>query len=113
VIFKLSLEWLEIVDASKGPHNIFENAAISCFGASVEMDHLTIEKVHSNPILAYHSNIRLTNSQLHSAVTGDLINVKYGEGYVENCTFRGNEQVDTDAIDYDEVADGVIRNLHG
>ncbi|MCB0851988.1 MAG: lamin tail domain-containing protein, partial [Bacteroidetes bacterium] len=47
---------------------------------------------------------------LHSEVTGDLINVKYGYGRIDSCIFRGNDQVDTDAIDYDEVENGIIRN---
>jgi hypothetical protein len=47
---------------------------------------------------------------LHSSITGDLINVKYGKGFIDNCTFRGNSQPDTDAIDYDDVVNGVIKN---
>ncbi len=115
VIFKNTtsvshLYGLEITDASHGHHPIYENAAISAFHATVEMDNLVIEEVFSNPILAYYSDITLRNSQLHSAVTGDLINVKYGNGIVEDCIFRGNNQVDTDAIDFDEVENGIIRH---
>ena len=102
--------WLEIIDASNGPHPIYDNAAITAFQSDLELDHLTIVDVHSNPILGYYSNISLKNSQLHSRVTGDLINIKYGNGLIENCDFRGNDQVDTDAIDYDEVENGIIRN---
>ncbi|MFK7903893.1 MAG: CotH kinase family protein [Chitinophagales bacterium] len=103
------LNWLEIEDASKGKHPIHEKAAISAFYGSVDMNHLKIVDVFNDPIFAQYSNISLKNSQLHSRVTGDLINVKYGQGFVENCDFRGNNQVDTDAIDYDEVENGIIR----
>lgn len=102
--------WLEILDATKGVHPIYENAAISGFHAVLEIEHLKIEQVHGNPILTYYSDISLKNSQLHSKITGDLINVKYGKGFIENCDFKGNAQPDTDAIDYDEVENGVIRN---
>jgi len=104
------INWLEIIDADRGEHPIYNNAAISGFYADLDMENLTIENVFNNPILAYYSDISLKNSQLHSEVTGDLINVKYGNAFIENCTFRGNDQVDTDAVDYDEVENGIVRN---
>ncbi|MDF1699425.1 MAG: CotH kinase family protein [Saprospiraceae bacterium] len=103
-----SLNYLELDRASNGNHPIYENAAISVFHGQVEMDHITIIDVESNPILSYYSNVYLHNSNLHSKVTGDLINIKYGEGEVTNTIFRGNNQVDTDAIDYDGVTNGKI-----
>ncbi|MFT5764320.1 MAG: hypothetical protein ACI8VT_003066 [Saprospiraceae bacterium] len=102
--------WLEIIDASKGDHPIHEQAAISAFYANVFFNHIKIDDVFGNPIFAEYSNISLINSQLYSKITGDLINVKYGYGFIENCDFRGNDQLDTDAIDFDEVHNGVIRN---
>ncbi|MGK0364930.1 MAG: hypothetical protein ACI85O_001990, partial [Saprospiraceae bacterium] len=104
------INWSEVIDANRGEHPIYNNAAISGFYADLDMENVTIENVFGNPILAYYSDISLKNSQLHSDVTGDLINVKYGNAFIENCDFRGNDQVDTDAIDYDEVENGVIRN---
>lgn len=103
-----SLNHLEISKASNGNHPIYENAAISAFHSTVEMNKLTIVDVESNPILAYYSDIILRNSELHSKVTGDLINVKYGNGQVLNSSFRGNSEIDTDAIDFDGVMDGKI-----
>lgn len=102
------LEYVEVSRASNGEHPIYENAAISAFHASVNMDHLTIIDVESNPILTYYSDVELHNSTLHSKVTGDLINVKYGNGIVTNTIFRGNDQIDTDAIDFDGVENGSI-----
>lgn len=102
------LKYLEIRNASNGIHPVYENAAISAYHSNVEMDHITIEEVENNPILTYYSDIILENSSLHSKVTGDLINIKYGEGQVYNTTFRGNNQVDTDAIDFDGVTNGKI-----
>ena len=52
----------------------------------------------------------MKNSKLHSEITGDLINIKYGKGFVDSCEFVGNDMPDTDAIDYDDVENGVIRN---
>ncbi len=105
-----NLHWFEIKDATGASHPIYHNAAISAFKADVKMDHLTITEVHGNPILGYYASMELRNSRLHSKITGDLINVKYGQAHIDQCVFEGNQQVDTDAIDYDDVENGTIRN---
>ena len=105
-----SLKYTSLEAASQGPDPVFDIAAISAFDADLVLDHLTIENVKSNPITARYSDITLTNSKLHSEVTGDCINVKYGKARIENCQFLGNDQPDTDAIDYDGIEGGVIKN---
>jgi hypothetical protein len=104
------LKHVTVEDAYEGPDPALEYGAISTFNADLVMDNLTIVKVYSNPIICRFSDITLTNSTLHSEVTGDLINVKYGHGRIENCRFTGNANFDADAIDYDEVENGVVRN---
>lgn len=104
------LNYLNITNASNGPHPIYQNAAISAYYSKIAMDHLEIINVESNPILSYYSDVTLDNSTLYSKVTGDLINVKYGQGEVKNSIFRGNNQIDTDAIDFDGVTNGKIIN---
>jgi hypothetical protein len=109
------LSYVTIEDASRGPVPVRDVAAISAFKANLVLDNLVMEDVDDNPIAGRYSDITLTNSSLHSKVTGDLINVKYGKGRIENCTFRGNDQFDSDGIDYDDVENGIIRNsrIHG
>lgn len=107
-----------IEDASKGMHPQREIAAVSAFHSVLKIDGAVIENVHENPIVARYSDITLKNSRLHSEITGDLINIKYGKGFVDSCEFIGNDMPDTDGIDYDDVENGVIRNsvirdLHG
>lgn len=104
------LRHVEIKGASTGKNTINHPAAVSCFRASLVLDHVTINDVRNNPVFGRYSNITLTNSQLHSRVTGDLINVKYGQAYIANCEFIGNDQPDTDVIDLDDVDNGVVRN---
>ncbi len=105
-----SLKWVEIRDATNGYERNILPAAISAFNADLNMDHMTITDVNGNPIAARYSAVQLSNSLLHSKITGDLINVKYGEATITNCEFIGNEQPDTDAIDLDDVENGVVRN---
>jgi hypothetical protein len=103
--------YVTIEHASEGPLPIREIAAISAFHSDINLDHLIIEDIYHDPVLGRYSNIVMTNSSLHSEIAGtNLINVKYGYGRVENCTFRGDKYPDTDAIDYDDVEDGIIKN---
>ncbi|MBO7049583.1 MAG: lamin tail domain-containing protein [Bacteroidaceae bacterium] len=107
-----TLSYATMTDASQGPRLYNCVAAISAFGCQqLVLDHLNITDVTSNPIAARYSDVTLTNSIIHSRVTGDLINIKYGKGRVEHCTFIGNDQVDTDAIDFDGINGGIIRDV--
>lgn len=105
-----SMEYVTLEDATQGPDPVLENAAISAFHADLILDHLSLEENLGNPISARYSDITLSNSTLHSRITGDLINVKYGTADISYCRFVGNDQDDTDAIDYDEIENGSIRN---
>lgn len=114
-----TLSYVTIEHASEGPISIREIAAISAFNADMQLDHLIIEDIYHDPVLGRYSDIVLTNSTLHSEIEGsNLINVKYGYGRIENCILRGNKYPDSDAIDYDNVEDGIIKNctiygIHG
>ena len=72
------------------------------------MDFVYIDNVEF-PVFVQYGNTTITNSSIHSKVTCDLINVKYGTAVIENCVLRGDKAPDTDAIDYDEIYNGVIR----
>jgi len=105
-----TLHHVIIEDASEGPDPLLEYAAISAFHADLVMDHLQIVQTGSNPIVTRFSDVVLTNSILHSEVTGDLVNVKYGNARIEGCRFYGNDRPDTDAIDLDETGSAVVRS---
>ena len=96
--------------ASDGDHPVHDRAAVAAWFSDVTLDHVELLTNHRNPVYAEHSQIALTNCTLHSDITGDLINVRHGSGLIDGCTFIGNDQPDTDAIDYDVVDDGVVRN---
>ncbi len=107
---KSNLNYVTIEDASAGPDPVLDIAAISAFYADLNLDNLIIDNVQANPITARYSDVALTNSRLHSIITGDCINIKYGKGRVENCIFNGSDEPDADAIDFDEVQNGIIKN---
>ncbi|MAJ50369.1 MAG: hypothetical protein CMB82_01990 [Flammeovirgaceae bacterium] len=102
--------FVTIKDASVGVIPTRDKGALSLFKANVKLNYLNITEVHNNPIFAQYSWVSMHNSILQSEITGDLINVKYGNAFIQNTTFVGNRKPDTDGIDFDEIYDGVIKN---
>ena len=95
----------QILDADSG-----KIGAISSYKSDLTIDGLSIQDAPF-PIFTRYGNIVVRNSQFYSEETCDLINIKYAEtALVENCEFRGNNSFDTDAIDYDQISSGIIRN---
>ncbi|MFZ1678756.1 MAG: CotH kinase family protein, partial [Saprospiraceae bacterium] len=105
-----SFSYIRMENASAGSQRLYYPAAISAYHSDMNLDHLDLTYVRDNPVFARFSNVSLTNSTLKSTVTGDCINVKQGFAIVENCEFEGGTQPDMDAIDYDGVVDGIVRN---
>ena len=115
-----SLNFWSTSDTSKLVNVVIEDAtigpvpsrvgAINGYYTNLILDRLTIENTLQNPISARYSDVSLTNSYIHSNFTGDLINIKYGKAKIENCTFVGNAEFDSDGIDYDGIEGGIIRN---
>ncbi len=105
------MRYVSVRNASQGPALYRCVAALSAFDADLVLDHMNLTDNTANPVALRYSSLHITNSDLHSKVLGDLINVKYGKGYIENCRFTGNDYPDTDGIDYDDVQNGVIRNV--
>jgi hypothetical protein len=99
-----------IEDASRGEHPLREIAAVSAYHSVLTLNNVAIEKVYANPLVARYSNIKIFNSKFYSDITGDLVNIKYGKGFIDSCEFVGNNLPDTDAIDFDDITDGVIQN---
>jgi hypothetical protein len=103
------LSYVIVDDATKGPVPA-RIGAINGYYTTLRLDHLLIDKTHLNPISSRYSDVELTNSYIHSSTTSDLINIKYGKAKIENCTFVGNAEFDSDGIDYDGIENGIIRN---
>ncbi len=82
-------------------------AAVSGYNSAITLDHADIEALL--PVFARYGSTTLTDCSIHILFTGDGINIKSGDGLVENSTFTGNNAPDTDAIDFDNVVGGQIR----
>ncbi|MCW5554117.1 MAG: lamin tail domain-containing protein [Verrucomicrobiae bacterium] len=82
-------------------------AAISAYNSILTLDHVDIDA--NLPVFTRFGATTLRDSRIHIRFTGDGINIKFGAGIVDNCTFTGAVTPDTDAIDFDGVTDGLIR----
>jgi len=98
-----------IKGATHGSDPINLKAAISAFHAIIEINHALLEDVDF-PIFTQFGSTVVRNSSISTDIICDYINIKYGEAVVENCVFYGNNSSDTDAIDYDQIVNGIIRN---
>lgn len=102
------LSHLTLRDATlsrRDPLNL--KAAVSAIDSSITLDHTDIEA--ALPVFARGGSTTLRHCRIHSLFTGDGINVKSGLGRVEDCTFTGEATPDTDAVDFDNVVNGVIQ----
>lgn len=96
--------------ATHGPDKPNHIGALSAYKSDLVVDNLTILDAPF-PVFTQYGNISISNSKFHSEKTCDMINIKYAaSAVVENCEFRGNHSYDTDAIDYDQIENGIIRN---
>ncbi|MDA3862204.1 MAG: CotH kinase family protein [Melioribacteraceae bacterium] len=105
---KSVLQHVKIIGATLGKHPINQKAAISSYNSDIVLDFIEMENVDF-PIFIQFGSVSLTNSKITTDVTSDFINVKLADAIVENCNLLGNDAIDTDAIDYDGVIDGIIR----
>jgi len=104
-----------IENASEGPNPVRDIAALAIENSTVMLDSLTITNVYKNPLNVYNCQTKLTNSIFHSEFAGcDVINIKKGKIAMYNCEFIGNKGVDTDALDFGDMAEisSSVRNCY-
>ena len=104
-----SVAYLTLYGATHGPDFTRDRAAISGFRSDFSLDHVTISASNA-PVFARYGNVSITNCTLRADVAGDLINIKQAaSALVQDCDLKGNNNYDSDAIDYDQLEGGVIR----
>ncbi len=85
--------------------------AISALGSDLLIDGLDMDDVQFPIFVQEGASTVLINSRVHIGMTGDAINIKRAAyARAENNDFSGCGQPDTDAVDYDGVTGGIIRN---
>ena len=104
-----SLAHLVIRNPSRGADPTIYPSAISGLNATVNLDFIDLRECRG-PLFFRGGSTYLRDSVIHIPITGDGINIKNGYGETIRTTFLGNNAVDTDAIDYDGVTNGIIRD---
>ncbi|MBU0475770.1 MAG: CotH kinase family protein [Bacteroidetes bacterium] len=100
---------VKLIGATNGKILPNQMGAISSYKSNITIENTTILDAPF-PIFIQYGNAIVRNCTLHSEEISDLINIKYAESaLVENCDFRGNNAIDSDAIDYDQITNGIIR----
>jgi CotH protein/lamin tail-like protein/chitobiase/beta-hexosaminidase-like protein/parallel beta helix pectate lyase-like protein/type IX secretion system substrate protein len=100
---------VQLIGATQDKEDPNKIGAISGYNSDLIIENTTILDAPF-PIFIQYGNAIIRNCKLHTEKTSDLINIKYAESaLVENCDLRGNNNVDTDAIDYDQISNGTIR----
>jgi hypothetical protein len=113
------IEHLKIIAASDGPDFNRDQAAISGYNSRFSLQNITVENLRQAPVFIKYGKVSIRDCQLHTDYAGDLINVKYADyALTENCDLRGGDGFDSDGIDYDQIAGGIIRgnkiyNIYG
>lgn len=103
------LSHLLIRGATRGKDPTIYPSAISGLNVDLQINFLDIV-CERGPLFFRGGSLELYDSVINIPITGDGVNVKQGAAITERCTFTGNDSPDTDAIDYDGVVDGVIRD---
>jgi hypothetical protein len=109
---------LKVIGATKGIDFTRDMAAVSSFNSNVSLDGIVVENVQM-PIFIQLGNVAVKNCTLYSKSSGDLINIKQANfALVENCDLMGNDEFDSDGIDFDHISSGIIRgnriyNIYG
>jgi parallel beta-helix repeat protein len=85
-------------------------AAVTSLNSNIIIKNSSISD-NIQPFYSEYGSVYIGHSKFRCNLTCDFINVKYSENaIVEYCDFKGNTAYDTDAIDYDGVINGIIRN---
>jgi len=105
-----SLTHVRLEGASQGQDPVNHIGAVSAYNSDLTLDHIHIEDAPF-PIFIQHGNAAISHCTLHSEKISDMINIKYASSaLVEYCDLRGNDAYDVDAIDYDQITEGIIRS---
>ena len=106
---KSTLSHLMVRNTGRGFDPVVYPAGISGLDSEVVIEFLDIDEGLA-PLFFRGGSLILRDSSIRIPITGDGLNVKQGQAQTIRCVFQGNNSPDTDAIDYDGVVNGVIRD---
>ena len=104
-----TLSHVNVEKATKGRDLILQKAAITGYDSDLSLNHVEVKA--DFPFFAQGGKIKISHCVFRSSRTCDLINIRDTDSaLVEHCLLEGNNKYDTDAIDFDNVNNGLIRD---
>ena len=103
------IKYTKINGASVGIDPTLHHGAISSINSNIIIDNTEINDVEF-PVYVEGGSIIVRDCSILCDYICDFINVKSGNALIENSMFFGSNKQDTDAIDLDNVTNGIIRN---
>jgi hypothetical protein len=104
-----TLSHLRVRNSGRGFDPVNYPAGISGLDSNVVIEFLNIDEGLA-PLFFRGGSLILRDSFVRIPITGDGLNVKQGQAQTLRCVFQGNSAPDTDAIDYDGVVNGLIKD---
>jgi len=103
-----TLRYAKIEGASVGGDHLWEKSAISSYQTDLVLEHMTFEDCEQC-VFVQEADLSLTDSDFLPTNLLENLNVKDGSVTIERCVFW-NAGVAGDAVDFDTVNPGVIRD---
>ena len=104
-----SLAHVIIRGATFGYDRTVYGSAVSNLNADLTLDFVDIRECES-PVSGVGGSVALRDCILSNPYTGDCVNLKECGTAIQRCTFYGNNQVDSDAIDLGDMSNGVVED---
>jgi len=104
------LNYLQLRNTTTGHDAEIQNSALSSFNSHIRVVGLDVDDC-LRPLYALQGSAHISDSKMRCEEICDLIHIEASDdALVENCDLLGNEAVDVDGIDFDNVTNGIIRN---
>ncbi len=102
------LKHVNIEGTSVGGDYVWEKSAVSSYRTDLVLDHVTFDNCRQS-VYSQEADLVLRDCLFLDTNQLEILNVKYGTAAIERCEFH-NAGVDGDALDFDTVDYGLIRD---
>lgn len=104
-----SLAHVIIRGATFGYDRTVYGSAVSNLNGELTLDFVDIRECAS-PVAGVGGSMTLRDCLFSNPYTGDCVNLKECGTIIQRCTFYGNNQMDSDAIDLGDMSNGVVED---
>ena len=103
------ISYTVVKDATHGEDKRVYVGAVGGHHSDLTIHDSRIDDVFGQPVYTEYGSTAIRYTKMHTKISSDIVNVKYGKAIIEYCDLQGNNQPNSDGIDYDNIVDGIIR----